>query len=85
MLTKQDIKQFTKERDKAAKSYDVATFRVFYKKWMLKGAYVLPLPSNDRVIEIMMRKMVYYAKTSTVAERIEAKRWLEERGCTTEL
>lgn len=82
---KMDTKQFVNERDKAAKSYDVATFREFYTKWMLKGAYVLPLPSNDRVIEITMRKMVYHANSSTVAERLEAKRWLEERGCTTEL
>lgn len=85
MLTKYDIKQFIKERNKAAKSYDVAIFRKFYTKWMLKGAYDLPLPSNDRVIEITMRKMVYHARSSTVAERLEAKKWLEERGCTTEL
>ena len=85
MLTKQEIKKFIKERNKAAKSYDVATFREFYQKWMLKGAYVLPLPLNDMVIEVTMRKMVYHTKSSTVAERLEAKKWLEERGCTTEL
>lgn len=80
-----DTKQFVNERDKAAKSYDVATFRAFYKKWQKKGVYELPCPSSDMVIEVMMRKMVYRASSSTVAERIEAKRWLEERGCTTEL
>lgn len=76
-------KQLVKERDEAAKSYDVATFREFYKKWQQKGAYKLPCPSSDMVVEVMMRKIVYRARSSTVAERLEAKKWLEERGCTT--
>ena len=80
-----DLKQFNKERDEAMKSYDVQKFREFYVKWMFKGAYDLPLPINDKVIEIMMRKCVYHMKNSTIKERLEAKRWLEERGCTIEL
>lgn len=84
-MTRADIEKFNKERDEAVKSYDVQKFREFYLKWTFKGAYTLPLPTNDKVIEVTMRKMVYHLKSSTVKEQLEAKRWLEERGCTTEL
>ena len=84
-MTKAEIEQFNKERDEAAKSYDVQKFREFYFKWMNKGAYDLPLPTNKIVLEVIMRKMVYHLKSSTVKERLEAKRWLEDHGCTIEL
>lgn len=80
-----NIKQFITERDEAMKSYDVQKFREFYVKWMLKGAYDLPLPTNDKVIEVMMRKCVYHMKSATIKERLQAKRWLEDHGCTIEL
>lgn len=57
-MTRADIEQFNKERDEAVKSYDVQKFREFYLKWTFKGAYTLPLPTNDKVIEVAMRKMV---------------------------
>lgn len=84
-MTRADIEQFNKERDEAVKNYDVQKFREFYLKWTFKGAYALPLPTNDKVIEVAMRKMVYHLKSSTAKERLEAKRWLEDHGCTTEL
>ena len=84
-MTRADIEQFNKERDEAAKSYDVQKFRKFYVKWTFKGAYDMPLPTNDKVIEVVMRKIVYHLKSSTIKERLEAKRWLEEHGCTIEL
>lgn len=80
-----NIKQFITERDEAMKSYDVQKFRDFFVKWTFKGAYDMPLPTNDKVIEVMMRKCVYHMKSSTIKERLEAKRWLEDHGCTTEL
>ena len=64
-MTRAEIDQFNKERDEVAKSYDVQKFRKFYAKWTFKGAYDRPLPGNDRVIEIAMRKMVYHLKSST--------------------
>lgn len=75
-----------KERDEVAKSYDVEKFKTFYLKWQKKGIYDkrVPLPS-DKVIEISMRKMVYNMNSSTAEEKAEAKRWLEEHGCTTEM
>lgn len=84
-MTKAEIEQFNKERDEAVKSYDVQKFREFYAKWHFKGAYDMPLPENDKIIEVMMRKMVYHLRSSTVAERLEAKRWLKERGYTTKI
>ena len=74
-MTRADIEQFNKERDEAVKNYDVQKFREFYLKWTFKGAYA----------EVAMRKMVYHLKSSTAKERLDARRWLEDHGCTTEL
>lgn len=81
-MTRAEIEQFNKERDEAAKSYDVQKFREFYLKWKFKGAYAMPLPMDDKVIEAGMRKIVYHLKSSTAKERLEAKRWLKDHGYT---
>lgn len=84
-FTDREIKQWTKERDKACLSYDVDKFRSFYNKWMLAGMYRKPLPRDFMVIEVMMRKMVYHINSATPEQKAEAKQWLEERGCSTSL
>lgn len=84
-FTDREIKQWEKERDTACLSYDVNKFRSFYNKWMLAGMYRKPLPMDFMTIEIMMRKMVYHINSSTQEQREEAKKWLEEHGCNTQL
>ena len=72
-------KQWLKERDKAIYSFDVETFKKFYKKWTKKGVYEGPLPS-DEVIEIAMRKMVCSLADPDPVKLFEAVAWLTERG-----
>lgn len=81
-MTRTAIELFKKDRDEAAKSYDVQKFRQFVFKWTILGVAFTPLPSDDHVVEIIMRKMVYNMKNATKEERQEAKRWLEEHGYT---
>lgn len=76
---------FILERDKAVKSLNVAEFRKFYERWYKRGIYHLPLPLNDKIIEISMHKMIYHMKSSTAEEREKAKQWLQERGCDTDI
>ena len=84
-VSKDDVNEWMEELAAVIKTYDVEKFRKFYKKWLVRGIYELRLPDNDRVIEIMMRKMVYHSKRSTDADKAEAKEWLESRGCDTNL
>lgn len=76
---------FVLERDKAVKSLNVNEFREFYLRWYKRGIYHLPLPLNDKIIEISMRKMIIYMRSSSDQEREEAKRWLLEKGYDTEI
>lgn len=80
-----EIKQWMKERDEACISYDVNKFRKFYTKWLVAGMYGKPLPKDDKVIEITMRKMVYHITNFTYDQRKEAEKWLLEHGCDTRL
>ena len=74
-----------RERDEAAKSYDVEKFKKFYYKWHKRGIYdSITLPS-DEVLEVIMRKMVYNMASATEEEKAEAKKWLEEHGSTAEM
>lgn len=84
-FTDKEIKQWMKERDKASLSYDVRKFREFYTKWLIAGMYQKQLPSDDNVVEIMMRKMVYHINSATPEQKDEAKKWLEDHGCNTSL
>ncbi len=85
MNKKQWIAIWKAERDEVVKTYDIERFKTFYKKWQTRGFYDIPLTQDDKVIEIVMRKMVYNIKSSTEEEKAEAERWLTEHGCSTEL
>lgn len=84
-MTKSSLDIFVLERDKAVKSLNVKEFREFYLRWYKRGIYHLPLPLNDKIIEISMRKMIIYMRSSSDQEREEAKRWLLEKGYDTEI
>lgn len=85
MTNKEWIKLFEKERDEAIRTLDVEKFKEFYLRWEKRGLYTVGLPQNDRVIEISMRKMLYHIKSATKEEKLEARKWLHEHGCTTSL
>ena len=72
------------ERDKVIKTYDLELFKKFYEKWRKRGVYYSELPQG-KILEISMRKCVYAMTSATEEEKAEAKKWLEERGYTTEL
>ena len=61
-------------------SYDVERFKEFYRKWQKKGIYEKPLPTNDYVIELAMRKAVCIMKSATDEQKKEAIEWLYEHG-----
>lgn len=85
MTHKEWIKIFNEEREEAVRSLDVEKFKEFYLKWEKRGIYTVGLPSNDRVIEISMRKMLYHMEGSTEEEKEIAANWLHEHGCSTSL
>lgn len=72
------------ERNEVIKTLDVQKFKEFWQKWSAKGFYRGGLPC-DQVIEISLRKMLYNLKSATDEEKEKAKKWLEERGCDTEM
>ena len=82
---KELMKIWKQERDAAFRSQDVETFKEFYKKWQARGFYRLPLPANDKVIEISLRKCLYHMKGATQAEKDAAAKWLHDHGCDTDL
>ena len=79
-MGKMDLKLFEKERDEAVLSFDVETFKKFYKKWTERGFYCIELP-RDKVIEITMRKMVLLMKNPPQDKFEEARKWLDEHNC----
>ncbi len=81
MVNKKLIKMFVKERDAALKSEDVMIFRKFYQKWLYMGIYEMPLPADDYVIEITIRKCLYHAASATAEEKQRAEEWLKAHGC----
>lgn len=85
MISKQMQNAWMKERNEAVISYDVDRFRKFYEKWRKIGMYSVPLPKNDLVVKITMRKMVYHITTFSKAQREEAAKWLKDRGMSTDL
>ena len=84
-FTKMELLQWEKERNEVCKSYNVNKFRLWYAKWMQKGMYFRPLPVEDKVIEITMRKIVYNLKFATEEEKEIAKKWLLDHGCDTRI
>ena len=85
MNKKKWIKLWRDELETVIQSCDVNKFREFYKKWQLRGFYEEPLPTNDKVIEIMMRKMIYHSQRSNKELKEAAEKWLLDRGCSTDL
>ena len=84
-MNKKTIMMWQTERDAAVRSYDVETFKAFYRKWLKLGMYDRPLPKDDMVIEITMRKMMFHMSSASRDEKEEAKRWLLERGFDTQI
>jgi len=78
--TKDLLPIWRKERDEAALSFDVETFRRFYEKWHRRGFYDIPLPADDRVIEIAIREMVLGLANPPEDKKKEARDWLEANG-----
>lgn len=68
------------ERNRAVLSLDVGKFRKFYEKWRRMGIYEHELPSDDYVIEIIMRQMVLGIANAPKKAAEEARKWLKERG-----
>ena len=80
MRPSKEHRQWLKERDEAAYSFDVDKFKAFYRKWVQRGIYDdKPFPS-DAVIEISMRKMVCAMADPKPDKLAEARAWLSERG-----
>ena len=80
MRLNKEHKQWLRERDEAAYSFDVDKFKAFYRKWAKRGIYEnKPLPS-DAAIEISMRKMVCAMADPKPDKLAEARAWLSERG-----
>lgn len=69
------ITQYIKERDEAVKSMDVNKFKDFIKNHSMRKN----IPS-DEAIEIAMRKMAVHITNFDVDTRVDAFRWLLERG-----
>ena len=83
-MNDKEIKEFVRERDKAVKEAcrtgDLEIFKAFYRKYRKLGVYkLLPLPS-DEILEISIRKMLCNTASATVEEKVEAYKWLAERG-----
>ena len=72
--------QWLKERDAAVQSFDVETFKKFYKKWTEKGYYENNNLPSDEVIEISMRKMTCALLHPDPEKLEQAKAWLKEKG-----
>lgn len=72
------IKEYVNDRNAAVKTMNVEAFKAFIRKYMNTGD-MPPMPSDD-VLEITMRKMAVHSKGLDVDTRVEAFRWLLERG-----
>ena len=69
------IAQYVKDRDEAVKSMDVNKFKDFILKYDKRQC----IPT-DEVIEITMRKMAVHITNLDIDTRVDAFRWLLERG-----
>lgn len=67
------------------KTLDVERFKAFYTKWKARGFYKMPLPTNDYVIELSMRKMLYHWDEATEEQKAAAEKWLIEHRSSTDL
>ena len=69
------ITQYINARDEAVKSMDVNKFKDFIKNHSMRSN----IPS-DEVLEITMRKMAVHITSLDIDTRVDAFRWLLERG-----
>ncbi|MBO4705208.1 MAG: hypothetical protein J5647_05670 [Spirochaetaceae bacterium] len=69
------ITQYLNARDEAVKSMDVNKFKDFIKNHSMREN----IPS-DEVLEITMRKMAVHITSLDIDTRVDAFRWLLERG-----
>lgn len=72
---------WVKERDEALLSFDIEKFKAFYKRWKRRGFYDIPLPEDDQVIEIAIRKMVLGIADPPEDKKQEAIDWLIAHDC----
>lgn len=84
-----EIKDFVRDRDKAVREAcmtgNLENFKAFFRKYQKRGVYkMLPLPS-DEVLEISLRKMLCNTASATIEEKVEAVKWLAERGYRTSI
>lgn len=70
------IPNYVEERDKAVASMDLDTFKAFARKYAPE-CYELP---SDQTLEIAMRKMAVHSTGIDIDTRVNAFRWLLERG-----
>ena len=76
IMSIEDMFQYAKERDEATASMDIEVLKAFIRKWSPE-CYEMP---SDKVLEITMRKMAVHSTNLDVNTRVEAFRWLLERG-----
>lgn len=76
MKSLEGLIQYAKERDEAVSSMDLDVMKTFIKKWS-PDCFEMP---SDKVLEITMRKMAVHSTNLDVNTRVEAFRWLLERG-----
>lgn len=69
-------RQWNKERDEAALSFNVDVFKAFYMKWKGKSFFKADLPEDDSIIEFIMRKLVISMKNPPSDKLNEARNWL---------
>lgn len=81
-MTQKMFRRWQQELTKAIREMDVCKFRRFYRKWQLLGIYDKPLPENNMVIEISLRKMAVNKKGIPEEERETARAWLKAHGCS---
>lgn len=71
-----NIPAYVLERDNAVSSMDINKFRAFASKYA-PPCYSMP---PDDVLEIAMRKMAVHSTNIEIDIRVDAFRWLLERG-----
>lgn len=72
----EDLLNYVKERDEAVKTMDTEVMKAFIRKYSPE-CFEMP---EDYVLEVTMRKMAVHSTNLDVNTRVEAFRWLLERG-----
>ena len=83
--SKKTFRKWQSEFNEAVRKQDVQGFRKFYEKWRYLGIYASPLPDDDKMLEISLRKMLFNMASATDQEKRQAEQWLMSRGYSTSL